>query len=335
MSIFSWHQNDFEQLAARVGELPHALLIRGPVGIGKRVFARAIAQGLLCEQPVAPMRACGQCQACHWFANDAHPDFRCLQPEGAVAGDSDEPVEKKKKQDISIAQVRALGEFINVSAHRNGSKIVLIAPAEAMNVNAANALLKSLEEPPPRTQFLLVSDRPNILPATIRSRCQQLLLRSPSMDEATDWLRLSGSTHPELALAQAGGAPVSAAELDTEDYWTARQQFLEGLCSKSFDPLALAERFAGHAVPQIVGWLQRWTYDLGMASCRQHVRYNPDRQDVIHAAARRLPPLVVLRFHRELVRMQRVVHHPLNARLLLEDLFLRYAQLIRGGQGAG
>lgn len=335
MNIFSWHQNDFESLAARAGQLPHALLVRGPAGIGKRVFARGLAQGLLCEQPLAPLRACGQCQACHWFSNDAHPDFRCLQPEGAVAADSDEPTDKKKKQDISIAQVRALGEFINVSAHRNGFKVVLIAPAEAMNVNAANALLKSLEEPPPRMQFLLVSDRPNMLPATIRSRCQQLALRSPSIAEAAQWLKVSGSAYPELALAQAGGAPVLAAELDTEDYWTARQQFLDGLCSRNFDPLAMAERFAGHAVPQIVGWLQRWTYDLGIATCGQQVRYNPDRQEVILAAARRLPTLGVLRFHRELVRLQRVVHHPLNARLLLEDLLLRYAQLLRGVRDAG
>lgn len=330
MNIFSWHQKDFEQLAARAGQLPHALLIRGPAGIGKRDFARGVAQGLLCEQPAAPLRACGQCQACHWFSNDAHPDFRSLQPEGAEAGDSDEPVEKKKKQDISIAQVRALADFINVSAHRNGSKVVLIAPAEAMNVNAANALLKSLEEPPPRTQFLLVSDRPQMLTATIRSRCQQLALRSPSVREAAQWLKAKGSAHPELALAQAGGAPVLAAELDTDEYWSARRQFLDGLSSTHFEPLVLAERFAGHAVPQIVSWLQRWTYDLGMVCCRQQVRYNPDRQDAILAAAPRLRALDVLRFHRELVRLQRVVHHPLNARLLLEDLFLRYAQLARG-----
>jgi DNA polymerase-3 subunit delta' len=303
-------------------------MLTGAIGTGKRAYARALARGLLCEKPVAALTACDNCQACHWFDTENHPDFRLLQPEAAEADDDAEPADKKKKRDISIAQVRSLAEFINISSHRNGVKVVLIQPAEAMNVNAANALLKSLEEPPPQTQFLLVADRPNMLPATIRSRCQQLALRPPTAGEAAQWLAANGSAQPELALAQAGGAPLLAAELDTPEYWTLRRQFLDGLTSRAFDAPALAERFAEHPIPQLITWLQRWTYDLVSVRVTQQPRYNPDRSDALIAAAKRTQNLEVLRYHRELVRFQRIVNHPLNPRLLLEDLLLRYGQLL-------
>ena len=149
MNYYLWHKVTYQQLAQRAGRLPHALLLKGAAGIGKRAFAGALAQGLLCEKPATPLVACGACEACHWFDTGNHPDFRLLQPEAAeTASDdaeaTDKAADKKKKRDISVAQVRALAEFIHVSSHRNGAKVVLIQPAEAMNVNAANALLKSL-----------------------------------------------------------------------------------------------------------------------------------------------------------------------------------------------
>lgn len=328
MIIYKWHETQFQQLTQRAGALPHALLLRGPAGIGKRDFAAAIAKGLLCEQPVTALTACESCQACRWFDGASHPDCRLLQPEIAEASDDEEPTDKKKKRDISIAQVRSLADFINISAHRNGAKVVIIQPAEAMNSNAANALLKSLEEPPPGVQFLLVSDRPHLLPATIRSRCQQIALPSPTAADALTWLKQKGVSQPELALAQAGGAPLLAAELDNPDYWSARRQFIDGLASRNFDALALAERCATQPIPQIINWLQRWTYDLSSLGSGQKLRYNPDCAEALVATSRRVKPLEIMRFHRELVRFQRVVNHPLNPRLLLEDWLLRYRQLL-------
>lgn len=331
MNYYSWHKAPYEQLALRAGRLPHALLLKGAAGIGKRAFARALARGLLCEKPAAPLMACGACEACHWFETGNHPDLRLLQPEAAEATQEDaEPTDKKKKRDISVAQVRSLEDFIHISAHRNGAKVVVIQPAEAMNVNAANALLKNLEEPPAETYFLLVSDRPHLLPATIRSRCQQLALSPPTMQEASAWLKQNGASDPDLALAQAGGAPVLAAELDNEEYWADRKQFLDGLSSRTFAPLALAEKFATHPVPQLINWLQRWTYDLASLCFQQRLRYNPDFKDALAAAAGKTNGLEMLRFHRELVRFQRIVNHPLNARLLIEDLMLRYGKVMQG-----
>ena len=329
MNLYPWQSDDFQKLGQRAERLPHALLLRGVGGIGKGVFAQMLAQGLLCERPPAPLKACGACEACHWFEGGNHPDFRLLQPETAEGTDDTDGAEKKKKRDISVAQIRSLGDFIHISAHRRGSKVVLIKPAEAMNVNAANALLKSLEEPPPATHFLLVADRPHLLPATVRSRCQQIALTPPTRQQALAWLEKNEVSHAELALAQAGGAPLLAAELSNAEYWAARQVFLDGLCARAIDPLALAERCLDHPIPQLINWLQRWSYDLSMLGAGQALRYNPDRKEALSALSKCFDGLEVMRFHRELVRFQRIINHPLNPRLLLEDLLLRYARLVR------
>ncbi|HTD91094.1 MAG TPA: DNA polymerase III subunit delta', partial [Burkholderiales bacterium] len=91
MNIYSWNMELFQQLAQRAAQLPHAMLFTGPAGIGKRIFARVVAQGLLCEHPLAPMTACSACEACHWFETENHPDFRILQPEVAETGEDTEP----------------------------------------------------------------------------------------------------------------------------------------------------------------------------------------------------------------------------------------------------
>jgi DNA polymerase-3 subunit delta' len=330
MFFYPWHQTALQQLSRRAQALPHALLLRGANGIGKRAFARALVSGLLCETPAAALVACGHCEGCRWVTNHTHPDFRLVQPEGASAVDDVEAAGKRTRQDIAVAQIRALSDFINMSAHRKGGKVVLIEPAEAMNANAANALLKSLEEPPADTRFVLVSHRPHWLPATIRSRCQQIALTPPSAQEAVKWLREQGVTQPELALAQAGGAPVLAAELDTEEYWSERARFLESLAGQNFHALSLAERYAAHPLVQLVGWLQRWSYDLACVTSGQRVRYNPDWSSALSTLSRQVKALDMLRFHRDLVRFQRVLTHPLNARLVLEDWFLRYAQAVHG-----
>ena len=134
MSYLPWHAEAFEAVTARLATLPHALLLTGKAGIGKRPFAHALAGFLLCEQREVKA-ACGMCQSCRWLAADGHPDFRVIEPEAASSEDGDaEAKDKKKKRDISVAQIRSIGDFIQVSAHRGGGKVVFIHPAEAMNL---------------------------------------------------------------------------------------------------------------------------------------------------------------------------------------------------------
>jgi DNA polymerase-3 subunit delta' len=205
--------------------------------------------------------------------------------------------------------------------------VIVIQPAETLNINAANALLKSLEEPPAQTHFLLVSHRPHLLLATIRSRCQQIALPGPAMEAAAIWLKSQGAANPELGLAQTGNSPLLALQLDS-DYWRWRETFLTGIAASRFDPLALAEEIRDYPIPHVVGWLQKWSYDLISQKFLGKIRYNPDHQRALAATAAEVDQLAAVRFHREMVRLQRIVNHPLNARLFIEQLLISYAELL-------
>jgi DNA polymerase-3 subunit delta' len=187
------------RLAAIVGlgeRVPHAVLIHGQGGIGKRVFARFVARGLLCESPDGARRAaggCGTCVACVWFDQGNHPDFRRITTEAIAAAegiddevangeteDVDESGSRPKKapsREIKVEQIRSLQRFLAVATHRNRSRVVLLHPLEAVREVGANALLKMLEEPPPATVFILVADALGRVPATILSRCRYVRLR--------------------------------------------------------------------------------------------------------------------------------------------------------------
>ena len=303
--------------------LPHALLLSGPRGIGKLAFARALSQALLCETPTSEGGACGTCSACLWFDAGTHPDYRQVEP-ALVESDTEEVA---KKTTISVEQVRALADFVNISSHRGGAKVIVIEPAEALNVNAANALLKSLEEPPPGTFFLLVSHRPHQLLPTIRSRCQSIALRAPDRAAAAAWLAQQGVKNAEVALAHVGNAPLLAVELNETGYWGARTAFLNQLARPELDVFAAAQAAEGSPIAHVLAWLQKWSYDIAQHRAVGRVRYNPDYEKAIAQASSAARPLAVLRFHRAMVKEQRNAQHPLNARLFVEDVLLIYRDL--------
>lgn len=328
MNVLPWHISELERLLTEKSRLPHALLLRGREGIGKMVFASALAQALLCESPEPTGIACGLCAACHWFEAGSHPDYRQIEPEHLAESSEEQGSDKKSGLHIAIEPIRALPDFIGISSHRGGLKVVVIHPAESLNVNAANALLKSLEEPPAQTVFLLVSHRPNSLLPTIKSRCQHIVLPAPTHQSALAWLKTQGSANPELGLAQTGNSPLAALQIDTEEYWQLRDAFLKGIARLSFDPLALAEQLRDTPVPHLVNWLQKWSYDLISQKYLGELRYNPDHQAALATVAAQVDALAAMRFHRDVVRLQRIVNHPLNARLFIERLLIECAELV-------
>jgi DNA polymerase-3 subunit delta' len=326
---YPWHSQPFNDLLARTGRLPHALLIRGREGIGKLAFAEALARALLCESRQSGEPACGKCMACAWMEQGSHPDYRKLQPASLTEADeAEDEGDRKKGLQIEVDHVRGLTDFVQLTSHRRGARVVLIHPAEALNVHAANALLKNLEEPPPQTYFLLVAHRWHQLLPTVRSRCEQVVLPPPSREAAQAWLEQQKVRDPSLALAHAGGAPLLALAFD-EEYWQQRQALLGAITRPGFDALASAEQLRETAPRLALGWLQKWACDLVSYQVAGQVRYNPDYSDAVAAAAQRLDLIQTLRFQRRMVRLQQIVLHPLNARLFLEHLLLEYSALLR------
>jgi len=329
--IYSWIETPLSQLAETRARLPHALLVHGREGVGQFELAMAFAQFLFCEKPAPGGRACGRCSACIWFGQGNHPDFRLLQPESMAADEEGETNgdSKKKSDQIRIEQVRDLQRFLAVGTHRGGLRVVILHPADAMNVSTQNAVLKSLEEPPPDTLFLVVTSFAHRLLPTIRSRCQDIAVPIPDRDQAVRWLEDQGIENPESLLALAGGAPLSAIRLSESE--PARRSLIEQLSEPRFDPVAVTEHCLGAEPGEVVAWLQRWVYDLLSLRLTGRLRYHLADEQGVRAAAARCDPTRAAALLRNLAKARSLAPHPLNPRLFFEDLLIQYHDLIADG----
>lgn len=322
MAPYPWQEEVWRRLRREQARLPHALLLQGRRGTGKRGFALELARLLLCETPGAE-GPCGRCTACHLFAVGNHPDFRLVEPVEEEGG------EGRAGRGISIAQVRELEDFIGLSSHRHGARVILIHPAEAMYAAAANALLKTLEEPTENTVFLLVSHQPRQLLPTVVSRCRPVAMPMPAEATAQAWLAAQGVRDPALCLALAGGAPLEALRYADADYLAARRAFLAAVAEPArLDWLKLAEQGARQELPTQVEWLQKWLYDLVAVRLSGMVRYNVDFAARLRELGAGINVKNLLRFARELDAVRRHVQHPLNSQLVLESVFSAYQRAV-------
>lgn len=328
--MYAWHSEILARLLRDRQRLAHALLIQGAEGIGIPEFGLWFAQCLLCESPSGDGQACRHCAACNWFAQGNHPDFRLVQPDSHVAeSEGAEAPRERKSEQIRIDQIRALEQFLSVGTHRSGARVILLHPADSMNVPTQNALLKSLEEPASHSYFLLATSLPDRLLPTVRSRCQAIVLPRPTAAEAAAWLREQGVEDPGPLLALAAGAPILAAGMVEQRRFI--EQFADRLADPKMDAMALAASAQNVPVLEIVTELYRWCYDLMCSRLSGRVRYHTGREDVIARSARTCDPVRLARYMRSLCEARGLAQHPLNARLFIEDLLLAYSRAIAGG----
>lgn len=327
--LFPWQQDDWQRLAATFDRLPNAWLLTGPGGIGKREFAHAVAKSLLCEARGPAGHACGQCQACHWFEAGNHPDFRLLAPQQDDEDDEgkDGKPAKRKLPVIKIDGVREVIDFAHLSSHRGGRRVVVVEPAESLNPAAANALLKVLEEPPADVVFVLVTDAPQRLLPTIKSRCRQFPLTVPATDIALAWLDGQGLANAAAELAFHGGHPVF--EHDAE-LAAVRDVFIDSLCQLGMGSmLAATERLDKHKLPLAMPlqWLAKWLHDLAGLKLAGRVRYYPERQSAIERLLPRVDIHRLMHCQRELEALVPFGQHTLVTRLQLEALLMHYLKV--------
>lgn len=307
--LLPWHAAAWAHLRAREeqGTLPHALLFTGLPGVGKRQLAEHLALTLLCERRSTDFRPCQQCRGCRLFAQGAHPDLFVVEPE--------EPGKQ-----IGIKQVRALIERLSLRS-QYGRRIGLISPADSLTVAAANALLKTLEEPSAHAVLLLTAARPTLLPATIRSRCQQLLLPVPDQELARQWLVEQGEPAAEHVLGLALGAPLRARQLYESgalERWAALLTTLEQLRAGRMGVVAAAAQWRD-AGRELIPMLQAVCADLARLAVGAKARYDESEHLRRLAVGLDLNQLHV--FVEQLLEQRRYLEHALNESLVLESAF--------------
>ena len=347
---------------------PNAILLHGQSGIGKFAFSVELAKALLCENIGADIKPCCKCEACHWFDTGNHPDFIALVPEthrkllphadyegdespkkGRAARDEDsETSEKKEKKNISIEETRHAIENLSIGSHRGGNRVILIYPLEMLRSDSANTLLKSLEEPPANTIFILLADRVDRVLPTIRSRCRLLTAPRPDRELGLAWLKVELNKISGLKISDAdveavydeqGGAPFSVLDSlvarhhkDDKDELTisiqASRYLLQSMAQGvGISWLDAAEKTYKAQYSFLLATMQRWVSDLQSVAQGGEPRYYPKHQATLLGLSKRANTQKMLQFWKSLIQARRHENHPLANRIQLEALLSQYQQI--------
>ncbi|MBV9575417.1 MAG: DNA polymerase III subunit delta' [Gammaproteobacteria bacterium] len=321
--MFPWQKKQWQQLwrSEEADRLAHALLFAGSAGIGKTQFAHHFIKALLCQhRKMADNSACEHCHTCRLMKGRAHPDVLCIEPE-------------KEGQAIKVDQIRELSEFVYQSALKGNKRIVVITPADALNANAANALLKTLEEPALGTYIILISHQAQSLPATVLSRCQRILFPLPNKTEVLPWLKkaLPNETDIELLLRLANGAPLTAVQCLQDDHLILRKTLFAALLllsQKKESPLQLAASLQQAQPLKLIDFMLTWMMDL--------IRLQVGCEDIINQDyLKSLLTLTHVHFlqqqasfmvYLQQLRVQLIQGIHLNKQLLLESMLIRWME---------
>jgi DNA polymerase-3 subunit delta' len=322
---YPWHDSSWEKFvtARSRNHLPHALLISGSEGIGKLGFAKKIVNALLCTSPV-DNQACQNCKSCKTYQANANPDFINIEL-------------LEDKQQISVDQIRKLSDFINYTRSYNAYRVVLINPVERMNKNAANSLLKSLEEPAENTVIILVATSlGNILP-TIKSRCQLLTLPSPSNQQASLWVKeYSKHTNPEVLLSIANGQPLTALTI-TDDEIQNRVELaadLLSICKKQITVTEIAKKWEKQDHAMLLNWQITWLQKFIKNNNIESFSAD-DEQGVLATTLEELKTYVsdngAWELYQQLIHQKQYIHTSVNALLFSENMLMLWLQANRSG----
>jgi DNA polymerase-3 subunit delta' len=256
LTLLPWHQSPWSNIvrARRAGRLAHGLLLKEPAGAGAYEFARFLGSSLLCLNPHDDFLPCGTCKSCALYEAGNHTDCQLMQPE-------------EQGKQIKVEQIRALIDFFTLKSQFEGYKVAIIKPADAMNRSAANTLLKTLEEPPPLSILILVTQRPERLPVTLRSRCQQITFQPDFTERARAWLadKINNRKLADELLVIAKGAPLTALNMYENSTLDKLETVLDDMVRLSKlreDPLKTAKHWDDLGAEQVMLWILQTMADM-------------------------------------------------------------------------
>jgi DNA polymerase-3 subunit delta' len=325
-NVLPWHEEQWLPLVAarHAGRLPHALLLAGRAGLGKGRFARRLAESLLCVQGSLGGDACGQCRSCHLAQTGSHPDLIRVEPES-------------EGKMIRIDAIRQLSGKSFLAAQEGGYRVIVIEPAEAMNRAAANALLKTLEEPASRTVLILVSSQADRLMPTIRSRCQQVRFGMPPREQVMQWAGgMIEHGDAEALYAISGGAPFTVLRAAEEQWLDTDQALVDELSQlkqRKSNPLAVVEKWEQRPIKRMLDSLKRCLSDLVKVGqgLPGDTLYHPGLRDDLQTLAQGIDLLPVFRFLDDIIDAERGLTSNLNEQMILEGLAAQWLEMTRPG----
>lgn len=323
---YPWHKDLWQQLTAgRPGldHLSHAMLLHGQRGLGKSGFVMRLAHSLLCQSAGAEAAACGHCKSCHLLAAGNHPDLVFVRP-------------AEEGKAITVDQIRELADYLYLKPHIAGRKVIIIQPADSMNIHAANSLLKMLEEPPLGNMLLLVSDRPARLPVTIRSRCQSVSFSTPELATGLGWLTSQGIDVDlaEKALAYAAGSPILALTLSHTDFLEHHLAWMRDLSTlfstNKGDISEVAAKWKKAGSGTVLLWLHGLVQDLVRRACglQPSLPAMDEKADQwLQDAIKQLNLSELFDFLDHVSEVRVMLDTPLDEQLMLEDLLIKWIRL--------
>lgn len=320
--IYPWQDTQWQRLQNQYksGRLPHAILLSGADGLGQSEFASHFSRSLLCQQPQNSAEACGQCEACHLIQAETHPDLILLAPED-------------ESKAIKVDDVRALCKAFTLSSQMNGYKIVIIDHADQMNINAANSLLKTLEEPGDQSLLILVTSKPHRLPITIRSRCQKVSFQLPTKEASQQWLSERVSENVDSLLSMSHGAPLLALELFESEKLEQREQLVSALLAiaQQQSVIEQAEKLSKLPNQSLLGWIYDWISDLlKLIHCRDESQLiNQDYRKELTELSLKCQPTQLYILLDQVIKLRKVQSIALNTQMLWEDLLILWQQQLK------
>lgn len=324
--MYPWQSLNWEKLTSSQENkrLGHGLLFHGASGTGKNAFAMEFSHWLMCEEPLTD-KACGKCKSCLLIKAGSNPDLLILSPE-------------EEGKSIKVDQIRELIQKISLTSHRSGYRVIVISPADALNINASNSLLKTLEEPPNNTILILISDKPSNMMATIRSRTQMVRFDLPSEQQSLEWLESKNIENAKLVLKLSSGAPLLALSMATDEGLVIREKLFNNwqeLASGNADALESAAMWLKDGF-KVLGnmplkWVSSWLMD--MIRCLQGADLNTlaniDNAQTLQNLAGQVDLKLLFGLLDRLNDTLRLDNTSANQLMLIEALLLHWAGLKR------
>ena len=324
--MYPWQTSNWQNLTSSLhnNRLAHGLLFYGSFGIGKNEFALEFAHWLICEQPLAD-KACGQCKSCKLIEADSNPDLLLLSPE-------------EEGKAIKVDQIRALIEKITLTSHGQSKRVIIISPADALNANASNSLLKTLEEPPANTILILITDKPSKLMATIRSRTQMIRFDLPHSEQSMQWLNTQNIENAELLLQLSAGSPLTAKAMAEDEALKIREKLFNNwqeLANGNADALESAAMWVKDGFKVVenmpLNWVSSWLIDIirSLQGGRIESMANADYAKTLQNLAGQVDLKSVYSLVDRLNDTIRLADTSANQLMLVEGLLLHWAGLKR------